>query len=51
MAKVAMQLYNKAGDWVGQFANALAVEKYISESGLDAEDFEIRIEPSKYPST
>jgi hypothetical protein len=50
MAKVAMQLY-KADEWIGQFPNANAIEKYISDNELDFSDFEIRIEPSKYPST
>lgn len=45
------QLYSNDGKWIGQFANPLAVEKYLGDNELDANDYEIRMEPSKYPST
>jgi hypothetical protein len=44
------QLYNIDGTWVGQFPNALAIEKYLSDKKLDPKKYEIRVEPSKYPS-
>ena len=44
------QLYDKDGKWIGQFNSAVAVEKYLSDNNLEAESYEIRMEPSKYPS-
>lgn len=43
-----IQLYRADGEWVGQFRDVRAVEKYVAKLGEDINDFEIRFEPSKY---
>lgn len=45
------QLYKDDGTWIGQFPNALTIEKYLKDNNLDPKKFEIRVEPSKYPGT
>lgn len=44
-----MQLYDREGNWIGQFNNADQLETYVADQGWDINDYEIRTEPSKYP--
>lgn len=44
-----VQLYRASGEWVAQFRDVHAAEKYVDNQGEDINDFEIRFEESKYP--
>jgi len=44
-----VQLYRKDGEWVGQFRDVLAAEKYVASLEEDMNDFQIKFEASKYP--
>jgi hypothetical protein len=46
-----MQLYNAAGEWIGQFSTLNSLKAYAAEQGLDMNECEIRMEPNKYPSS
>jgi len=44
-----VQLYRITGEWVAQFRDIRAAEKYVAKQGEAMNDFEIRFEESKYP--
>ena len=46
-----VHLYDAAGVWVGQFANADICSRYVADQGWDINDYKLEIGPSKYPSS
>jgi hypothetical protein len=46
-----VHLFDAAGSWVAQFANAEVCVRYVAEQGWDINDYTLEMGPSKYPSS
>lgn len=44
-----VHLYSAEGDWIAQFQTAEQLEAYVADQGWNINDYEIRMEKSKYP--
>jgi hypothetical protein len=49
MERTFVQLYRLGGEWVAQFKDVRAAEKYVAKLKEDMNDYEIKFEESKYP--
>lgn len=43
-----VQLYTKEGEWVAQFRNVRAAERYVFNLGHEMNEYELKFEVSKY---
>jgi hypothetical protein len=46
-----VHLFDAAGNWVAQFANADVCTRWVADQNLDINDYTLEIGPSRYPSS